>query len=201
MTAGELSPACRIVMVGPRGERDYLERILDNGVPCICGDDPAYAGVFHKDCAELVAAGLRRDWLFPHVAVELEPVADHAADIPVATSEIIEVTCFVFPDGATHWAESDTCEPQKVVDAWKARLPAEKRALYAECLGGVVRVRMPREDYYLRTQGTPALFLTVARGVEHLLVKQRWTGVGDGLENELLRVARAAIAWATRSAS
>lgn len=43
--------------------------------------------------------------------------------------------------------------------------------------------------------------LTVARGVEHLLTKQKWTGAGDGLENELLRAARAVIAKVTGSAS
>ena len=71
----------RVVMVGARaGERDYLERMLRDGTPCLTGNFPAYAGVFSKVCAERIAANLRRNWMVaPHVAVELEPVTDKAA--------------------------------------------------------------------------------------------------------------------------
>lgn len=74
----------RIVMIGPHGERDYVEHIFDGtdgspkGMPCVGGSDPAYAGVFHKNCAERTAKALRKKWLPPHVAVELEPVTLNA---------------------------------------------------------------------------------------------------------------------------
>ena len=79
-----MSDECRIVMIGPHGERDYVDHIFDGtdgypkGMPCVGGPDPAYAGVFHKDCAERAAATLRKKWLTPHVAVELELVPQNA---------------------------------------------------------------------------------------------------------------------------
>jgi len=71
----------RVVMVGTCvGERDYLERMLPDGTPCLTGNFPAYAGVFPKVCAERIAANLRRNWMgAPHVAVELEAVTNNAA--------------------------------------------------------------------------------------------------------------------------
>lgn len=65
----------RIVMIGPNGERDYVEKLLDQGCPCICGGASEYAGVFHYDCAKRTAENLRENWLTPHVRVEVEPVA------------------------------------------------------------------------------------------------------------------------------
>jgi hypothetical protein len=81
MTSGS---TYRVVMVGTRaGERDYLERMLPDGTPCLTGNFPAYAGVFPKVCAERIAANLRRRWMDGvHVAVELEPVTDDAAGEP-----------------------------------------------------------------------------------------------------------------------
>jgi hypothetical protein len=64
----------RIVMTGPHGEHDYVEKILDLGVPCICGDEIEYAGIFPEACAKVLVEDIKRDWLFPHVAVDLEPV-------------------------------------------------------------------------------------------------------------------------------
>lgn len=43
--------------------------------------------------------------------------------------------------------------------------------------------------------------LALARGVEQMLANQKWTGVGEGLENELLRAARAVIAKAQGGAA
>lgn len=74
----------RIVMIGPHGERDYVDHIFDGtdgypkGMPCVGGSDPGYAGVFHKECAERTAANLRKKWMAPHVAVELEPVTQNS---------------------------------------------------------------------------------------------------------------------------
>lgn len=65
----------RIVMIGPHGERDYVEKLLDMGCPCICGSALEYAAVFHHDCAKRTATNLRENWLTPHVQVEIEPVA------------------------------------------------------------------------------------------------------------------------------
>lgn len=65
----------RIVMIGARGERDYVEKILDDGCPCICGPLNEFVQVFNKTCAERIAKNLRNIWLgSSHVAVELEAV-------------------------------------------------------------------------------------------------------------------------------
>lgn len=64
----------RIVMVGPHGERDYVEKILDMGCPCICGNNPEYAATYHQECAERLATDLRDNWLSPHEKVEVEPI-------------------------------------------------------------------------------------------------------------------------------
>jgi hypothetical protein len=70
----------RIVMIGPHGERDYVDHIFDGtdgspkGMPCIGGSDPDYAGAFPDTCANNIATNIRRNWLTPHVAVELEPI-------------------------------------------------------------------------------------------------------------------------------
>ncbi len=64
----------RIVMIGPHGERDYVEKILDGGLPCVCGPDIEYAGVFLESCARNIEKNIRKNWLTPHVDVELELV-------------------------------------------------------------------------------------------------------------------------------
>ncbi|HRF06302.1 hypothetical protein [Accumulibacter sp.] len=75
-----MSDTYRIVMIGPHGERDYVDHIFTGsdgypkGMPCLGGSDPADAGLFDKGCAESYAATLREKWLTPHVAVELEQV-------------------------------------------------------------------------------------------------------------------------------
>lgn len=70
----------RIVMIGPHGERDYVERFFDGsdgypkGMPCVGGADIEYAGVFPETCAKNLQKSLRKNWLTPHVDVELELV-------------------------------------------------------------------------------------------------------------------------------
>ena len=64
----------RIVMIGPHDERDYVEKILELGCPCICGPFVEYAMSVPKTCAENIAKRLRKNWLNPHKAVELEEV-------------------------------------------------------------------------------------------------------------------------------
>lgn len=64
----------RIVLIGPHGERDYLVRMLPNGVPCVGGADPQYAGIFPLTCAKNLQSRITRQWLNPHMACELEPV-------------------------------------------------------------------------------------------------------------------------------
>jgi len=59
-------------MVGPHGERDYVEKILELGFPCICGPFPEDAGIFPETCAKRIAANLRKNWMNPHESVELE---------------------------------------------------------------------------------------------------------------------------------
>lgn len=66
---------CRIVMIGPHGERDYVEKILDGGCPCICGAEKTFAALYHPFKAEMLAKSLRTNWLSPHVGVEVEPVS------------------------------------------------------------------------------------------------------------------------------
>ena len=73
----------RIVMIGPHGERDYVDHIFDGtdgwpkGMPCVGGSDPEYGEVFDKDRAERIAANLRKRWMNPHVSVELELVCQN----------------------------------------------------------------------------------------------------------------------------
>lgn len=67
-----MSAQFRIVMIGPRGERDYLEKILDLGCPCTCGPFIEHAAVYPEACAKRIAANLGKHWLNPHVAVELD---------------------------------------------------------------------------------------------------------------------------------
>lgn len=62
----------RIVMIGPHGERDYVEKILEEGLPCTGGDDVEYAGIFPETCAKRIAKNIEKNWLHPHVSVELE---------------------------------------------------------------------------------------------------------------------------------
>ena len=64
----------RIVMIGPHGERDYAEKILDGGLPCIGGADIEYAGIFPLSCANNIVKNIRKNWMNPHVGVEMEPV-------------------------------------------------------------------------------------------------------------------------------
>lgn len=67
-----MSKEFRIILRGPHCEKDYLEKILSGGVPCICGDDVEYAGVFPEVCAKNIKKNIEKNWLHPHVAVELE---------------------------------------------------------------------------------------------------------------------------------
>lgn len=69
-----------IIMIGHEGQRDYVEKILEGGCPCICGDAPEYAGVFHSECAEQTAEILRQVWLgSEHAAVKVEQATARAA--------------------------------------------------------------------------------------------------------------------------
>lgn len=65
--------ACRVIMIGPHGERDYLEKLLSRGCPCLA-PEKEHAAIYFKQHAEKIAADLRRNWLAIHVAVELEAV-------------------------------------------------------------------------------------------------------------------------------
>lgn len=69
-----LATAYHVVLIGPHGERDYLEKLLEGGCPCVGGTCKDYAAIYCKPHAEKIAADLRRNWLNPHVAVELEAV-------------------------------------------------------------------------------------------------------------------------------
>ena len=62
----------RIVMIGQRGERDYVVKILEEGLPCIGDDDVEYAEIFPETCAKRIAKNIEKTWLHPHVSVELE---------------------------------------------------------------------------------------------------------------------------------
>lgn len=64
----------RIVMIGPHGERDYVEQMLEGGLPCVGGADKEYAGVYPSTCAKNLQKSIRKNWLNPHVDCELEPV-------------------------------------------------------------------------------------------------------------------------------
>ena len=70
----ELKKGYRIVMLGKYGERDYVEKILDGGIPCTCGSAIEYAGIFHENCAKNIVKNIRQYWLTPHVSVEIELV-------------------------------------------------------------------------------------------------------------------------------
>lgn len=64
-------------------------------------------------------------------------------------SDIINVVCVVLPDGTVFWFELGEFEPEKVIAAWKERLPAEKRRRYESdgVTGGFVLTRMLLDDY------------------------------------------------------
>jgi len=59
-------------MIGPRGERDYVEKLLDGGLPCTGGSDKKNARLFDEQTGESTADMIKKNWLPPHVAVELE---------------------------------------------------------------------------------------------------------------------------------
>jgi hypothetical protein len=61
-------------MIGPHGERDYLEKILDGGCPCTCGSSEEYAGQWDKSFADQLIRYLKHQWLSPHVDIISEPV-------------------------------------------------------------------------------------------------------------------------------
>lgn len=69
-----MSNEYRIVMIGPHGEHDYVEKILDGGLPCVGGGDIAYAGIFPIACAKRIEKNIRKNWLVPHIDVKLESV-------------------------------------------------------------------------------------------------------------------------------
>jgi hypothetical protein len=63
----------RIVKIGPQGQRDYVESIFeDDGCPLICGNEPLLAQAYELCCAKRIAENLKKNWLTPHVSVELE---------------------------------------------------------------------------------------------------------------------------------
>lgn len=66
----------RIAMIGPHGERDYVESLLSGGCPVICGNNPKLAKEFHESGAFRIVDMLLKNWLSPHVAVETELVAE-----------------------------------------------------------------------------------------------------------------------------
>lgn len=70
-----MSKKFRIVLIGPDGERDYLEKISDGGIPIVGGDAVEFAGTYPKTCAKRMAETIRRHWLSPHVDIDLEEVA------------------------------------------------------------------------------------------------------------------------------
>ena len=59
-------------MIGPHGERDYLEKILDYGCPCTCGSSIEYAMLIEESEARKIASYLEANWLYPNIAVEVE---------------------------------------------------------------------------------------------------------------------------------
>jgi hypothetical protein len=61
-------------MIGPRGERDYVASILEDGMPLVGSDDIEDAGVFPETCAKNIVRKIEKEWLHPHVSVELEIV-------------------------------------------------------------------------------------------------------------------------------
>lgn len=77
---GDLRPLrYRIIMIGPHGERDYLEKLLTDGCPCTCGASEKYAGQWEKPLADQLIRHLKHKWLSPHVDIISEPVlADHS---------------------------------------------------------------------------------------------------------------------------
>lgn len=61
-----------LIMIGPHGERDYVEQILRGGCPCTCGDHPEDALIFTNKEAENWQRYFKHYWLSPHVDVVIE---------------------------------------------------------------------------------------------------------------------------------
>ena len=66
----------RIVMIGPHGERDYVHKILEDGIPCTGDDDVEYAAIYSENSAKIIVASIKKYWLHPHISVEIELVTD-----------------------------------------------------------------------------------------------------------------------------
>lgn len=63
----------KIVMIGPEGQRDYVENIFeDDGCPMICGNEPDLAQPYPYACAIRIAKNIKKNWLNPWISVELE---------------------------------------------------------------------------------------------------------------------------------
>ena len=65
---------CRIVMIGPHDERDYVESIFEDGMPLTGSNDIECAGIFPETCAKNIVDKIEKEWLYPHVRVEIEIV-------------------------------------------------------------------------------------------------------------------------------
>ena len=63
--------------------------------------------------------------------------------------EVIDVVCFVFPDGNTHFHQAGTMDMDKIVAAWESGKTPEQTALYKACdvSGGYMLLRMTKEDF------------------------------------------------------
>lgn len=62
-----------VILIGPHGERDYVEQILTGGCPCTCGNNPEYALSFKEEDAEVWRRYFKKHWLYPHTDVVVEP--------------------------------------------------------------------------------------------------------------------------------
>ena len=60
----------RIIMIGAQGQRDYVEKILTGGCPCLCGPNPEYAGLYSDPARDRIVANLKRRWL-DHLHVDV----------------------------------------------------------------------------------------------------------------------------------
>jgi len=68
----------RIVMIGPHGERDYLERFDGIGIPINCGNSAEHAGIFSEKCAARAKRRLEIYWMAEGESVVIEPVGGSA---------------------------------------------------------------------------------------------------------------------------
>jgi hypothetical protein len=64
----------RIIMIGPNGQRDYVEKILTGGCPCLCGNNPKFAGLYSDPQKDRIMGNLKDCWLHPHIDVISEEI-------------------------------------------------------------------------------------------------------------------------------